>query len=336
VTGIELGAKFMSMPKMALSILSILAATLQPANKAPAQTYPSRPITLVVPFAAGGSSDIVARIIADDMRSSLGQPVIVENVVGASGSIGMGRVARAPADGYMLGLGGLATNVLNGVMLTVQYDVLKDFEPVALVTTMPMLIVAKKEMPAQSLKELIVWLKTNSDKALQGTFGVATASHVAGVFFQNEIGARFRLVPYRGGAMQDLIAGRFDMMIDLPPSSLPHIRAGTIKAYAVTAKARMESAPDIPTVDEAGLPHFHVSTWQALFAPKDTSKDIVNRLNAAVVKALADPLVRRRLGDIGQDIPPPDQQSPQALSAHHKAEVEKWWPIIREANIKPE
>jgi tripartite-type tricarboxylate transporter receptor subunit TctC len=303
-----------------------------------AQVYPSRPITMIAPFPAGGPLDTLARILAERMRVALGQPVIIENVTGASGSIGTGRVARAAGDGYTLGLGNWPTHVINGAVFKLQYDVRSDFEPVSLLATNPMVIVAKKAMPANDLKELIAWLKANPGKSAQGTSGAGAATHIAGVFFEKETGARIQLVPYRGAgpAMQDLIAGQIDLMIDPAANSLPQVRAGSIKAYAVTAKSRLAAAPEIPTVDEAGLPEFYVSTWLAFFVPKGTPKDIVAKLNAAVVEALADPVIRQRLAGLGHEIPQREQQTPEALGAFHKAEIEKWWPIIRAAGIKAE
>jgi tripartite-type tricarboxylate transporter receptor subunit TctC len=307
-------------------------------GEATAQDYPSRPITVVVPFPAGGPSDTLVRILGEQMRGTLGQPIVIENVAGASGSIGVGRVARAAPDGYTLILGSWVTHVVNGVVYALRYDVLNDFEPIGLIATNPLLIVAKKAMPAESLQELIAWLKANPDKATQGTTGAGSALHVAGVFFQKETGARLPFVAYRGGAlaMQDLVSGQIDMMIDVAANSLPQVQAGNIKAYAVTDKRRLAAAPAIPTVDEAGLPGLYVSIWFALWAPKGTPKDIVGKLNAAVAGALADPAVRQRLADLGQEIAPREQQTPEALGIHHKAEIDKWWPIIKAANIKAE
>jgi tripartite-type tricarboxylate transporter receptor subunit TctC len=291
-----------------------------------------------VPFPAGGAADLVGRIVAERIRASLGQPVQVENVTGASGSVGPGRVARAAGDGYTLGLGTLSTHVLNGAVLPLQYDVRTDFEPIALLTTQPLLIVTKKDMPARDLKELIAWLKANPDKASQGTTGPGSSLHLVGTSFQQQTGTRFGAVPYRGTnlAMQDLVAGRIDMMFDLATVSLPQMRAGAIKAYAVTAKSRLEVAPDIPTVDEAGLPGFYNSIWIAFWAPKGTPKSIIARLNAEVVEALTDRDVRARLADLGQEVFPREQQTPEALAAHHKAEIDKWWPIIAAAGVKAE
>jgi tripartite-type tricarboxylate transporter receptor subunit TctC len=319
------------------SVAFITAALVIAAvNTASAQVYPSRPLTLVVPFPAGGSTDAIGRIVAERMRVSLGQPVIIENVGGAGGSIGVGRVARATPDGYTLDIGQWDTHVANGATFSLSYDVLKDFEPVALISSNPFLILAKKAMPADDLKSLIAWLKGNPDKASQA---IPTAgSHVAGILFQKETGTRFAFVPYRGGgpAMQDLVAGQIDLMIIQAAVALPQVRAGAIKAYAVTASSRFPAAPDIPTVDEAGLPGIHISGWFALFAPKGTPTEVVTKLNTAVVEALADPTVRARLANLGQEIFPREQQTPQALAAYHKAEIEKWWPIIKAANIKAE
>jgi tripartite-type tricarboxylate transporter receptor subunit TctC len=303
-----------------------------------AQSYPSRPITIVVPFAAGGGTDVIGRIVAEQMRATLGQPIIIENVVGGAGSVGVGRVARAAPDGYTLDLGQWGTHVLNGAIYGLPYDVLTDFEPVSLIADSPLLVVTRKSMPAKDLKELVAWLKANPDKASQGTSGVGGPSHVAGLLFQKETGTRFQLVPYRGAgpAMQDVAAGQVDMMFDSPSTSLSQVRGGTIKAYAVTAKSRLAAAPEIPTVDEAGLPGLHVSVWFGLFAPKQTPKAIINRLNVAVVDALANPAVRQRLTDLGFEIPSRDQQTPEALASYQKAETEKWWPIIKAANIKGE
>jgi tripartite-type tricarboxylate transporter receptor subunit TctC len=311
------------------------AAALQSITMASAQSYPSRPITMVVPLATGGSTDTIGRIMAEGMRASLGQPVIIENVTGAGGTIGVGRVARASPDGYTFGIGQWGTHVVSGAVYLLQFDLLKDFEPIALIATQPFLIVARKTLPAHNLTELITWLKANSEKASQGTAGIGSPGHVGGVFFQNAIGVRYQFVPYRsaGLSMQDLVGGQIDFLLDTPATSMSQVSAGTIKALAVTARTRLAVAPEIPTVDEAGLPGFHMSFWHAFWAPKGTPKDVIARLNQAVVSALADPLVRKRLTDVAQEIFPPKQQTTEALGAYQKAEIKKWWPIIKAAGI---
>jgi len=320
-------------------ILAVVAAALPAAaQSAQAQAFPTRPLTVVVPFAAGGPTDTIARIMGERMRATLGQTVLIENVTGAAGSIGVGRVARATPDGYTISIGHWSTHVVNGAIYQLPYDVLNDFEPVSLIAANAQLAVVRKALPVNSLKELIDWLKVNPDKATQGTAGAGSASHVSGVYFQRTTDTRFQFVPYRGAgpAMQDLVAGQIDLMFDQAANSLPQVRNGNIKAFAVTAKSRLASAPDIPTTDEAGLPGFHISVWHALWFPKGTPKPIVMKLNAAVVEALADPAVRKRLEELGQDIPTREQQTPEVLFAHHKAEIEKWWPIIKTAGIKGE
>jgi tripartite-type tricarboxylate transporter receptor subunit TctC len=308
------------------------------AGNAAAQTYPSRPVTMVVPYAPGGPTDTIARIMAEHMRGSLGQPVIIENVSGAGGSIGVARVARATPDGYTLSVGNLSSHVMNGAVYALPYDLIADFAPVSLLSFQPMLIVARKSLPADDLRGLVAWLKANAGNATVGIQGVGTAGHVFAVFFQKEIGTPLALVPYRGAgpAMQDLLAGQIDCMIDTPTNSLPQVRGGTIKAYAVTTESRLASAPDIPTVDEAGLAGFHFSFWQALWAPKGTPAPVMDKLNAAVAASLADPAIRQRFAEQGQEVPAVAQQTPQALAAYHKAETEKWWPIVKGANIKAE
>jgi tripartite-type tricarboxylate transporter receptor subunit TctC len=314
---------------------SVLPAALRIAR---AQTYPTRPIMMVVPYPPGGTTDVVGRLLSERMRASLGQPIIIESVPGANGSIGVGHVARTAPDGYTLVVGLKDTHVLNGAVFALQYDVLKDFEPISLISNAPTLIVAKNAMPANDLNGLVAWLKANPDKASQGTQGVGSGGHVEGIIFQNITGTRFQFVPYRGAApaVQDLVAGQIDMMFASTTNTLPQVRAGRIKVYAVMAKGRLSVAPDIPTVDEAGLSGLYSSNWQGLWAPKGTPKVIIAKLNAAIMDALADQTVRQRLADLGQEIFPRDQQTPEALGALQKAEIEKWWPIIKAANIKAE
>jgi tripartite-type tricarboxylate transporter receptor subunit TctC len=303
-----------------------------------AQTYPSRPITIVVGYAAGAATDTIGRIIAERMKGSLGQPVIVEDVTGAGGTIAAGRIARAAPDGYTLGIGNNMQYVMAGATYALQYDLLNDFEPVALLATTPLVLTARKAMPANDLKGLIAWLKANPDKASQGTSGVGSVGHIASLFFQTATGARVQFVPYRGlaPALQGLLAGEIDMMIDIPSNSLPQLNAGNIKAYAVLAPSRLPLAPSIPTVDEAGLPGLYAPVWYALSAPKGTPADVVAKLNAALVAALASPNVRAWIRDLDFVIYPRDQQTPDALGAYQKAEIDKWWPIIKSANIKGE
>jgi tripartite-type tricarboxylate transporter receptor subunit TctC len=303
-----------------------------------AQAYPNRPITIVVGAAAGGPTDTIARIITERMRVPLGQTIVIENNGAAAGSIAHGRIARATPDGYTLSLGHWGTHVVNAAVYTLQYDVLKDFEPIALISVSPYFMVGKRDLPANDLKDLVAWLKASGDKATQGTSGAGSPGHIGGVSLQSMLGTRWLFVPYRGAnpVMQALLAGDFDWTFTTPDQGLPQIRAGRVKPYAITARSRMALAPDIPTTDEAGLPGFHLSYWHGLWAPRGTPKAIIETLNAAVVAALAEPAVRQRLGDIGQEIFPREQQRPESLGALQKAEIEKWWPIIKEANIKAE
>jgi len=272
------------------------------------------------------------------MRASLGQPVVIENVTGAAGSIAVGRVARAAPDGYTLSIGHWSTHVVNGAIYKLPYDLLTDLAPVSLLVSNPQLIVANPKVPAADLKSLVEWIKTNPDKVSAGTAGAGSASHIGGIYFQNFSHTSFLFVPYRGTgpAMQDLISGQIQIMIDQSSNSLPQVRNKLIKAFAVTSKTRLAVAPDIPTVDEAGMPGFYISVWHGLWVPKDTPKPIIAKLAAAVRAAFADPVTRKRFLDLGQEIPPVEQQTPEALGAYQKAEIEKWWPLIKAANIKVE
>ena len=321
-----------------LHIVFALAALLGNILTASAQSYPTRAISIVVPFSAGGPTDTIARIMAERMTRALGQTVVVENTTGAGGSIGVGKVARATPDGYTLGIGHVGTHVINGAIYQLQYDLLKDLEPVAMIASNPQLVVSKNAVPAKDLRELVAWVKANQDRVSVGTGGPGTPAHVSGVYFQNITGARFQIVHYRGAApaTQDLLAGHIDLMFDQAANALPQVRAGKIRAYAVTARTRVPAAPEIPTVDEAGLPGFYMAVWHGIWAPKGTPPALVARLNAAIVDTLADPAARQRLAALGQDIPPRDRQTPEMLGVHHKAEIDKWWPMIKAAGIKAE
>jgi tripartite-type tricarboxylate transporter receptor subunit TctC len=299
--------------------------------------YPVRPITMVVPYPAAGLFDSLARVLAEAMRGFLSQSVVIENVGGASGSIAAGRLARAAPDGYTIGIGSGDQFVINGAIYALQYDVVRDFEPVALLMNGPLLIVGRNALP-DNLKELIPWLKANHATVAFAHNGAGGVLHLCGLALQRAAGASWPFIPYRGAApaLQDMIGGRVDVMCPSPASSLAMAREGLIRAYAVTGSTRLTSAPDIPTVDEARLAQLHISVWGGVFAPKGTPKDVIARLNAALVGALADPGVRLRFVELGQEIFPRARQTPEALAALQKAEIEKWWPIIKAANIKGE
>jgi tripartite-type tricarboxylate transporter receptor subunit TctC len=329
----------MNPPRRRLLQLAVSAAALPiVTHQAAAQAYPSRPITMIVPASAGGPTDAIGRVLAERMGAALGQTVLVDNVAGAGGSIGVGKVARATPDGYTLGIGQWSHYVLNGATYQLQYDLLADFLPIGMVVTGPMLLVSRKNLPADDAKSLVAWLKANADKATAGTGGVGAPGHISGIFFQKMTGTQFQFVPYRGTApaMRDLLAGQIDIMLDQASNVLPQLRGGTIKAFAVTSKERLASAPDVPTVDEAGLPGLYVAVWHGVWAPKGTPADVIAKLNAAIVKALGEPGTKEKLAALGQDIPPADQLTPQALGAFQKAEIEKWWPIVKAAGIKAE
>jgi tripartite-type tricarboxylate transporter receptor subunit TctC len=323
------------MRKLFVAVLSLIAGAV---GSAAAQTYPSKPITMVVPFSAGGPTDMLARVLGERMKAALGQSIIIENVTGAGGTIGVGHVVRAAADGYTISIGHLGTHVVNGAMYALQYDLLNDLTPIALVSANPMMIVSKNAAPAKNLKELIAWIKANDGKVTAGTAGVGSGAHFSGVYFQKLIGARLQFVPYRGTgpALQDLVAGQIDLIVDQASNAMAQVQAGKIRAYAITANKRLAAAPDIPTVDEAGLPGFYISLWSGIWAPKATPKEIVARLNAVIMDALADPAVQKRFAEVGLEVPPREQQTPAALGAYQKAEAEKWWPMIKAANIKAE
>jgi tripartite-type tricarboxylate transporter receptor subunit TctC len=319
-------------------IAAAFAAALAAVTTASADNYPSRSITIIVPFSAGGPTDALARTLGERMRQTLGQPIVVENVTGAGGTIGVGRAVQAAPDGYTLSIGHLGTHVVNGAMYPLNFDLVKDFEPVAMIASNPMMVVTKNNVPAKNLKELIAWIKANDGKTTAGTAGVGSGSHFSGVYFSQLIGAKLQFVPYRGTgpALLDLVAGQIDLIVDQASNSMAQVKAGKIRPYAITADKRLAAAPDIPTVDEAGLPGFYVELWSGIWAPKGTPKEIVGKLNAAIRDALADPAVRKRLEETGLDIPPREKQTPEALGAHQQAEVKKWWPMIKAAQIKAE
>jgi tripartite-type tricarboxylate transporter receptor subunit TctC len=329
----------MKVPRRQLLHLAACAAALPAASWfASAQVYPSRPITIIVPVPPGGVADPIARILADHLTVTLGQPVVVENVTGAGGSIGVARAARAAPDGYTVSIGNWLSHVGASAVYPVQYDVLNDFEAVSLLTNSPILITARKDFPASTLKELIAWLKANPDTASAATVGAGSASHVSGVYFQRATDTRFQFVPYRGGgpAVQDEVAGHVDLMFNEATGALPYVLSGQIKTYAVLATTRWFAAPQIPTSEEMGVPGINISFWHGLWVPKGTPTEIVLKLDTAIVDALADATVRKRLTNIGQEIFPRDRQTPEALYAFHKAETEKWWPIIKGPGIKNE
>jgi tripartite-type tricarboxylate transporter receptor subunit TctC len=293
---------------------------------------------MVVPFAAGGPVDVVARILAEPMRRSLGQAVVVENTTGAGGSIGVGRVAHAAPDGYTVSIGHWSTHVVNGAVYPLNYDLQKDLDPVGMIGGNPMIIVSRPTIEAKSLGELTQWIQANGSKVNAGTAGAGSSTHIAGIYLQNELKTKMTFIPYKGTgpAMKDLMGGQIDLIVDQLSNSLPQVRAGKIRGYAITAKERSPAAPDIPTVDEAGLPGLHISIWYGTWVPHGTPKDAVARLNAALREALADAATRQRLEQLGMQIVPPERQTPEALGAYQKAEIEKWWPIIRAAGVRVE
>jgi tripartite-type tricarboxylate transporter receptor subunit TctC len=326
-----------SMPVRRLVVATIVVAAIAGlAARASAQPFPSRPVTMIVPFSAGGPTDAIARVVGERMGQALGQSVVVENVTGAGGTIAAGRVARAAPDGYTIDLATWSTHVVTPVLYQLQYDVFRDFDPVVWLTQTPLLLVSKKDLPANDLKELVAWLKSSSNPVLLGSAG--GTDQVAGFLLQQQTGAKIQVVPYRGlaPAMQDLLAGRIDLLFDQPSDAMPQIRSGSIKGYAVTRTSRAAIAPDIPTVDEAGLPGLHITPWHSLWVPKGTPPAVIAKLNAAAVDALADPAVRNRLSAIGQEVVARERQTPEALAAYYKAETDTWWPIIKAAGIKAE
>jgi len=318
--------------------LAVAAVFPGAARLARADDFPSRPVTLVVPFPPGGPTDTLARIISGPMNVALGQPIVIVNVAGASGSVAMGRVARAPPDGYTLIIGHWATHVVLGATMKLPFDVLNDFEPVAQIADTPIWLVARTTFPASNAAELIAWLKKNPNKALAGAVGVGNASDLNAAYFESRTGTKFQLVPYLGAAPlnEDLLAGRIDLFLGMAAATYPFVRSGQMKAYAVMAKSRWWGAPDVPTMEEAGVAGLYASFWHGLWAPKGTPAAIIDKLNSAVRVALADPSVKQKFAQQGQAVPPPDRQTPQALGDLQRAEIKKWWPIIKAAGIKAE
>ena len=320
--------------RTAFAVLAALAA-----SPALAQPYPSKPINLIVPFSAGGPTDVMARIVGERMSKELGQQIVIDNVTGAAGSIAMGKLVRSAPDGYTIGIGHLGTNVVNGAIYkNLNYDLIEDLVPIALLPSNPLLVVTSTQVPAKDLKELVAYLNANADKVSGGTAGMGSGSHIGALAFFEVTGTKYQLVPYRGTgpAVQDLIANQIQIMIDQSSNSLPHIRAGKLKVYAVAAKQRTAAAPDIPTTAEAGFPGIEVTIWHGLWAPKGTPREIIDRLNAAAVATLKDPDVRRKLEDLGQDLPTPAQMQPAAFGAFQRAEFAKWKAIIDKAGVKVE
>ncbi len=322
------------MKRSLLTIVALIAGLAA----ASAQSYPSRPITLIVPFPAGGPTDSLARIAGERMRTSLGQPVIVENVAGAGGSMGVTRLMRSTPDGHVIAIGQLTSFVLSGAVYNVPYDLLRDFEPIALLTIAPQWLIARADLPANNLKELVAWLKANPTKGTLGTIGTGSPSHVFAVQFQNQSGTKLQVVPYRGGgpALTDVMGGQIDLSMLEASNTLSAYRAGKIKALAVLEKTRWSAAPEVPTADESGITGLVMPFWHGLWAPKGTPSDVIAKLNAAVVETLKDPAVMQRLSGMGQQIPSADQQTPAAFAAFHRAELEKWVPVVKAANIKAE
>jgi len=300
-----------------------------------AQTYPSRSITLIVPFPPGGSTDVAARIMAERMRPLLGQPVIIENVGGAGGSIAVGRLARAAPDGHTIDLGQWDTHV-GSIIYNLNYDLQKDFEPIGLMSVNPQLMIARKGFPADDLKGLVAWMKANPGEAK--FVNQNAAAHVSGILLQQATGTRVQFIPYRGAgpAMQDLLAGHVDLLVVQAAVALPQVRGGAIKAIANLSPRRSEAVPDIPTSDEGGVPGLYMSGWFGFFAPKGTPKDVIAKLNGAMAEALADPAVRARFANLGLDVASREQQTPEGLAAFNRAEIEKWWPIIKAAGVRAE
>ena len=315
----------------------VALATLALAGTASAQSYPTRPITFIVPYGAGGPVDVLARLLAEPMRQALGQSIVIENVTGANGSLGVGRAVRAAPDGYTVSIGNWPSHITNGAIYNLSYDIQRDLEPVARLSANPYVIVARKDLPAKDVKELVSWLKASPDKASAGTAGLGSGQHISAVYFQKSTGTKFQSVPYKTGSseiIRDLVAGHIDLSFDQAITALSHVNSGSVKAFAVTSDKRLDAAPDIPTVDEAGAPGVYILTWYGLWMPKGAPKEAIEKVGNAARAALTDPAVRAKLATLGQQIPPPEQQTAAALAAHQKAEIDKWHPLIKEAGIK--
>lgn len=321
--------------KPVLLVVSTLSAMAW-AGSSSAQAWPVKPISIVVPFSAGGPTDTLARIMSEPMRRFLGQTVVVENVTGAGGSIGVGKVVRSAPDGYTVSIGHWGTHVVNGAYYKLDYDLLRDLDPVGMFADNPQVVVSNMSVPAKDLKELVAWIKSNPDRLKFGTGGIGGASHMAGIYFMNRVGAKTEYIAYRGGApaMAALLGGEVNVYVTQVASAVPQTRQGKIRAYMVTAKNRQAAAPEIPTADEAGMPGLYTSVWHAFWVPKGTPKDTNMKLNAAMAEAMSDPTVRKRFIDLGQEIPSGAGLSQQTLARHHKAEIDKWWPIIKEAGLR--
>ena len=319
--------------------LAAAFATVTLTSAAFAQGYPNRPVAFIVPYGAGGPVDVLARALSEPMRAALGQPIVIENIVGANGTIGVGRAVRAEPDGYTVSIGNWPSHITNGAIYNLNYDIQKDLVPVARLPQNPYIAVIRKDFPVKDFNELIAWLKANPDKATEGTAGLGSGQHISGVYFQKITGTKFQFVPYQSGSsdiIRDITAGHIDFTFDQAITSLSHIKGGNVRALAVTSDKRLEAAPDIPTVDEAGAPGIYISTWYGLWVPKGTPQEAIDKLGEAARTAMADPALRQRLSNLGQQIPPPEQQSAAALAAYTKAEIDKWHAIIKEAGIKAE
>jgi tripartite-type tricarboxylate transporter receptor subunit TctC len=321
-----------------LLAVAVFAVAFTTAPLSMAQPWPSRSITIVVPFSAGGPTDTLARLMGEPMRRFLGQTIVVDNVTGAGGSIGVAKVVRSAPDGYTLSIGHWGTHVVNGAYYNLSYDLLKDLEPVAMIATNPQMVITRSVVPAKTLKELVPWIKANQGKIQIGTGGIGSSSHIGGLYFLNRVGVKMDFVPYRGGApaVQALLAGEIDLYMTQISGAIEHVRAGKLRAYMVTANKRQAAAPEIPTTDEAGMPGLYTAVWHGVWVPKGTPRDTKIKLNAAIMEALADDIVRKRFADLGQEIPPREEQTQQALAKYHKAEIDKWWPLMKAAGIKAE